>query len=103
MEITHAGVTYRFRPGETNHKLDMEFARVTGGLTLVEIQQMGNRGGFAPFMVAAFIFYARRQAGDEITFDEVAEPVTWESLGQDFAIRQIEAVEDTAPEALAAD
>lgn len=102
MRITVAGVTYTLTIGELTHAIELELYKASG-LTVPEIVSSSERGSGAPFMIAALVFLARRQAGDRVTYDEVAEAINYRTLRDDFAIEVVEPVEDTAPEALAAD
>jgi hypothetical protein len=101
MRITVEGISYELSLRELTWEHDLELYKATG-LTLPEITNTATRGGVAPFMVAAFVFLARRQAGDEITYEQVAEAINYQTLADDFSIEIIE-VDETSPEALAAD
>lgn len=102
MEITVAGVPYVLRFDDLNHKVETELYKASG-LTVPEILVAGQRGATAPFMIAALVFVARRLAGDNVTYDEVADAISYDTLSSDFAVREVTVETDSAPEALAAD
>lgn len=102
MRITVAGVTYLLTIGDLTAEIEIELYKASG-LTVPEIVNASERGAGAPFMFAALVFLARRQAGDRITYDEVAAAINYRTLRDDFGIEIVDPEETSAPEALAAD
>ena len=103
MRITVAGVAYTLTIGELTHEIELELYKASG-LTVPEIVNASERGSGAPFMIAALVFLARRQAGDRITYDEVAQAINYRTLRDDFDLQVVDADEtSSAPEAPAAD
>jgi hypothetical protein len=101
LSITVDGVAYRFAFSDLTNEIELELFRQSG-LTIPQIFAAIEAGSFAPFMVAALVFLARRVEGDRITYAEVSSAITYSSE-MDLAEIPVDDVTGDAPEALAAD
>lgn len=83
------GEVHVLRPAEVNAK-QSGMLRRQAGMTLGGLMDAANENPDLD-VVAMLVWLARLQAGDDVTFDEVAEAITFES---DFAMGD----DDDAPE-----
>lgn len=100
LRITVDAVPYLFdmRELSSEHELDLFNA---SGLTIARIGPSLEAGAVAPFMVAALVYLARRQAGEKVPYAAVSEAIGY---GSEIEVEVLdEDAEDAAPEAPAAD
>jgi len=98
MTIKVDGVGYPFRLSDVTAAIELELYQQSGGLKLTQVITDVQEAP-AGFHIAALVFLARRGAGDQVTFDEVASNM---GLASDIEV-DLGGDEDDAPEALAAD
>lgn len=99
-DLTVDGVVYRLDLGELTNDVELELFQATR-LTVATIFEALDGGTVAPFMVAALVFLARRQAGDRIGYPQVSAAIDYRS---EIDVAPVDdAAEATSPEALAAD
>lgn len=65
------GVQYPFRLSDVTAAIELELYQQSGGLKLTQVIADVQEAP-AGFHIAALVFLARRGAGDQVTFDEVA-------------------------------
>lgn len=85
------GKPYTFRPGEITGLLSGEFRKASGGMTVS--QAMSNPESADLDSIGGLIWLARRQAGEDVSWNEVLSDITYET---EFEVSTNEA--DAAPE-----
>jgi len=88
--ITVDGEEYELVPARVPNRVELELYATTG-LTVNELLMAET---WPRFMIASVIFLARRTRGDVVTWDEVAEGITYDTI----ATREIAGL-PKAPEA----
>lgn len=79
MTISVDGESYSFDSNEVDYKAELDLFNASK-LTMASIFTAMSAGSFAPFMIAAIVFLARRSAGEKaVTFDEIAESIDYAS------------------------
>jgi hypothetical protein len=91
------GVTYPLRMSDVSSTMELDLHRATG-LTIVEIGEALEAGRPAVFHVAALVWLSRRTHGDSVSFQTVADAITYGS-----EVEAIAGSGDAPPEAPAAD
>lgn len=98
--ITVDGDAYLFDLDElkSDHELDLFNA---SRLTIAGIFAAIDSGNTAPFMLAALVYLARRQAGERVTYPEIRDAITY---GSEIELDVVDAADPEAasPEAPAA-
>lgn len=97
MTLKVDGVSYPFRLSDVTAAVELELYQQSGGLKLTQVIADVQEAP-AGFHIAALVFLARRGAGDQVTFDEVAG-----SMGLSSEIEVDLGGEDDSPEALGVD
>jgi hypothetical protein len=101
--ITVDGEPYLFDSSEITYKVELELFHASR-LTMDGVFKALAQDDFAPFLVAALVFLARRSAGDKVTFDQVASSIEYSSeVGFKIGRDDESQTEDSPPEAPAAD
>lgn len=78
LDITVDGQVYRYDPSDVTWRQELELFNATK-LTRTDIFKAFANQSFAPVLVAGLVFLARRSAGDKVSFDEVAEAISYSS------------------------
>lgn len=100
-KITVDGEVYFYDPDDVSWEHDAELFRAVK-LTRRDISAAFSSGSYAPFLVACLVFLGRRAAGDNVTFKQVADPIT-DSTEINVEIIGEDDESDDAPEDPAAD
>lgn len=72
MTLKVDGVSYPFRLSDVSASIELELYQQTNGLRLTQVISE-IQSAPAGFHIAALVFLARRSAGDQVTFSEVAD------------------------------
>jgi hypothetical protein len=91
------GVKYPFHLSDVTAAIELELYQQSGGLKLTQVIADVQEAP-AGFHIAALVFLARRGAGDQVTFDEVASTM---GLASDIEVDL--GGDDDAPEPLGVD
>ncbi len=75
--ITVDGVAHTFRPVEVSANMIGQLRRATG-MSLAECMEAAQKSPDLD-VLAAMVWLARRQAGEAITYDEVADALTYDT------------------------
>lgn len=76
--VTVDGETYRYDRDETDWRTEAELMQAIGLTPMNLIAKLGQ-GNYAPFMVAGVVFLARRSQGDPVTFEQIAESISYDA------------------------
>jgi hypothetical protein len=98
MTLKVDGVAYPFRLSDVTAAIELELYQQSGGLKLTQVIT-DVQDSPAGFHIAALVFLARRGAGDQVTFDEVASNM---GLASNIEV-DLDGAEDDSPEALGVD
>lgn len=73
------GITYLFYPDRVSSRIENSLVMQAEGQSLTNIYDAMKKGSASLPVVAAFVFLARLQAGDDVRFDDVADAITYRS------------------------
>ena len=90
VSLTVDGNTYEIRPSEIDGRLAMQIRRATGASLRSLLEIAGDDPDID--VIAALVWVARRQSGEDVEFDDVAATITYGS-----EIEAMEQVEDADP------